>query len=70
MFPFLLLIIFLYNGYIHKTNFSEYYHYNDFLDAVDAYELDLEDNRIKTAADIVKKVSHLHYLQNFTLAMF
>ena len=35
----------------------EYYHYNDFLDAVEAYELDLEDNRIKAASDIVKKVS-------------
>ena len=34
----------------------EYYHYNDFLDAVDAYEIDLEDNRIKAASDIVKKV--------------
>ena len=36
---------------------SEYYHYNDFLDVVDAYELDLEDNRIKAASDIVKKVN-------------
>ena len=36
--------------------FLEYYHYNDFLDAVDAYETDLEDNRIKAASDIVKKV--------------
>ena len=35
---------------------SEYYHYNDFLDAVEAYELDLEDNRLKAASDIVKKV--------------
>ena len=38
-------------------HFSEYYHYNDFLDAVDAYETDLEDNRIKAASDIVKKVT-------------
>ena len=35
---------------------SEYYHYNDFLDAVEAYEIDLEDNRLKAASDIVKKV--------------
>ena len=63
-----MFVICLYNGYIHKTIFSEYYHYNDFLDAVDAYELDLEDNRIKTAADIVKKVSHLRFIQNFTLS--
>ena len=36
----------------------EYYHYNDFLDAVEAYELDLEDNRLKAASDIVKKVNN------------
>ena len=41
----------------HFIYFIEYYHYNDFLDAVEAYEIDLEDNRIKAASDIVKKVS-------------
>ena len=53
----------------------EYYHYNDFLDAVEAYELDLEDNRIKAASDIVKKVcikiskSILKHVYNFLDSM-
>lgn len=34
---------------------QEYYHYNEFLDAVEAYELEWEDTRPKTAANIVKK---------------
>ena len=46
----IMLTMYIYIGAV------EYYHYNDFLDAVEAYELDLEDNRIKAASDIVKKV--------------
>lgn len=34
---------------------KEYYHYNEFLDAVESYELELEDTRAKSAATIVKK---------------
>ena len=34
---------------------QEYYHYNEFLDAVEAYEIEWEDTRPKTAANIVKK---------------
>ena len=34
---------------------QEYYHYNEFLDAVDLYEIEWEDTRSKTAANIVKK---------------
>ena len=30
-------------------------HYNDFLDAVEAYELELEEGRVKTAQSIVTK---------------
>ena len=30
-------------------------HYNDFLDAVEAYELELEESRVKTAQTIVTK---------------
>ena len=30
-------------------------HYNDFLDAVDAYELELEESRVKTAQVVVTK---------------
>ena len=44
----------------------EYYHYNDFLDAVEAYELDLEDNRIKAASDIVKKVGIDFIISDYT----
>ena len=34
---------------------QEYYHYNEFLDAAEAYEIEWEDTRPKTAANIVKK---------------
>lgn len=34
---------------------KEYYHYNEFLDAVELYELELEDSRVKCAQAIVKK---------------
>lgn len=34
---------------------KEYYHYNEFLDAVESYELELEDTRAKSAAIIFKK---------------
>jgi len=34
---------------------KEYYHYNEFLDAVETYELELEDTRAKSAAIIFKK---------------
>ena len=34
---------------------KEYYHYNGFLDAVESYELELEDTRVKSASAIVKK---------------
>lgn len=34
---------------------KEYYHYNEFLDAVDAYELEIEDTRAQCAQDIVNK---------------
>ncbi len=44
--------------------YQEYYHYNEFLDAVESYELELEDTRAKTAANIVKK-----HLTRFELKM-
>ena len=34
---------------------KEYYHYNEFLDAVENYELELEDTRAKSAVIIFKK---------------
>ncbi len=34
---------------------KEYYHYNEFLDAVDAYELEVEDSRVKSAQGIVSR---------------
>ena len=34
---------------------KEYYHYNEFLDAVETYELELEDTRAKKADNIFKK---------------
>jgi len=34
---------------------KEYYHYNEFLDAVDAYELELEDSRPAAARKIARK---------------
>jgi len=38
-----------------ERNRKEYYVYNGFLDAVDAYELEFEDTRLKSASAIVKK---------------
>ena len=34
---------------------KEYYHYNEFLDAVEAYELEIEDARVQNARSIVAK---------------
>jgi hypothetical protein len=34
---------------------KEYYHYNEFLDAVDGYEVEQEDVRVKSAQAIVTK---------------
>lgn len=34
---------------------KEYYYYNEFLDAIDAYELETEDLRVKSAQNIVRK---------------
>lgn len=34
---------------------KEYYHYNEFLDAVEAYELEMEDQRVPEGQAIVKK---------------
>ena len=31
-----------------------YHHYNDFIDAVDNYETEIEENRVNTAINIVK----------------
>lgn len=37
------------------NNKKEYYHYNEFLDAVDAYELELEESRGAAAQEIAQK---------------
>lgn len=34
---------------------KEYYHYNEFLDDIDAYELEVEDSRVKAATAIIAK---------------
>ena len=44
------------------SNPKQYYRHVDFLNDVEAYELELEENREKTATDIIQK-----YLGNFLL---
>ena len=41
---------------------KEYHRYNYFLDAVETYELELEDTRVKSASNIIKVINVANHM--------